>query len=723
MTWRLSEYNVMTTEPDGKNVVIANLFRGTCGIYTPIECYLLSVIDQLDDTHPFLERFAERGIIVNYDEKKAIESVSRLASSSGRSVSMTICPTTNCNFDCPYCFEEHKGGFMSDEVQRDVVSLAEKMINCSGAKYFGVTWFGGEPLMAPSVIENLTRELISLAEGAGAVYESNIITNGYLLDRDNIDLLHRCRVTNAQITLDGIGECHDKTRHLRGGGATFDRITENLRNNTIPFHVNIRHNVHAGNKKDVQKLKDYVEELARESGNDISYYAAPVHDSDSAKERGSDVRLLCNEDATDPELDKKYARLLSSRGVFCGAGRQHSVVIDERGLLYPCWDIVGKEELSYGTAADWDPNDAVRTASCPDNLTCFLNSSVPFDDAECKECKWLPVCAGGCPYQRLRGNKTCHTFKNREEEYVLALYEQLKNKKRIHTGVGQLYISGTEELAKKLFILNKREERIQMQFGDGVNKEALTRRILIQMIPDGIRSEAELPDDLNDLCEYMLTLRGTELNNTERRSFCEAARICQYLVSRSEVPHDKESLLALWDTSMRSEPVPPEFRPAHFRTEGEHIPFVHTENGKVPTGCKTFEPAEIPEAVDAIFSFIAESDLPLEIKAFSVISMFYHVHPFCDGNGHTGRLLMIAMLAEKYSVPTLMSFYQMLDDSNTRRVIGSIMINLHKDGDLCRSAEFYFNLLMEAQYRVIAMGYPKTGRIPSHEMQQLWRNA
>ena len=703
MTWRLSEYNVMTTEPGGENVVIANLLRGTCGIYTPIECYLLSVIDQLDDTHPFLRRFAERGLIVNYDEKQALESISRLESGSGRSISLTICPTTNCNFDCPYCFEEHKGGMMSDEVQRDVVSLAEKMLFCSGAKFFHVTWFGGEPLMAPSVIENLTREFIDIADRAGAIYKARIITNGYLLDRDNIDLLYRCRVTSAQITLDGIGEYHDKTRHLRGGGATFDKITENLRNNTIPFRINIRHNVHAGNRKDVPKLKEYVEELARESGNSISFYVAAVHDTDSAQERGSDVQLLCSEDISDPEFDRKHAKLLVSSGIYCGAGRKNHVVVDERGLLYPCWDIVGKEELSYGNAADWDPSDEVRTASCPDRLTCFLNSSVPFDDPECKECKWLPVCAGGCPHQRMRGNKTCHPFKGREAEYVLALYEQLQRRKRIATGVGQLYISGAAELEKKVSVLHMREESVQKQFSDGMTQKALARRILLQMIPDNIRSELVIPDDLNDLCEYMLTLRGTELNDKERRSFCEAAMICQYLISGAEVPQDRMGLLAFWDAATRSEPISPEFRPAHWRTEGEHIPFVHAGNGRVPLGCKTFEPAEIPDAIDAVFRFIAETDLPLEIKAFSVNGQIYHIHPFCDGNGHTGRLMMIAMLASEYSLPTLLNFYQLLDDSNTRRSVGGNMMMLHKDGNLARTADLYVDLLMEAQYGVIRL--------------------
>lgn len=51
----------------------------------------------------------------------------------------------NCNFACPYCFERHRTGMMSEKVQADVAALAEKMIDALSAKNLNVTWFGGEP--------------------------------------------------------------------------------------------------------------------------------------------------------------------------------------------------------------------------------------------------------------------------------------------------------------------------------------------------------------------------------------------------------------------------------------------------------------------------------------------------------------------------------------------------------------------------------------------------
>ena len=51
----------------------------------------------------------------------------------------------------------------------------------------------------------------------------------------------------------------------------------------------------------------------------------------------------------------------------------------------------------------------------------------PFEDSKCKDCPYLPICEGGCPYTRINneyfgGNKdTCHMAKNNLKE-LLELY-------------------------------------------------------------------------------------------------------------------------------------------------------------------------------------------------------------------------------------------------------------------------------------------------------------
>ena len=422
--WRVSRYNLIAPIPGTDKAAIANLFRGTCGAYTPIELYLLDELESLNEEHPILTRFRERGLIVNFDEREALSATGRMSCAAG-GVGLTICPTMGCNFDCPYCFENHHGGRMSQETQDDVVGLAERMMDAAGAKTLHVTWFGGEPLLAPEVIESLSRRLIALCGGKGAEYRASIVTNGYLLTQEIVDMLGEVRVGAAQITLDGIGAAHDRTRHLAGGGPTFDRIADNLRRLKLPFPVTIRHNVHAENREEIAALKDLTKELEKESGNRIRYYPALVTGNDASDGRGGDVSLLCGIEAGEIGIAREAHRFSAGRGTYCLAHHLFGLGIDEKGNLQKCWEDVDKPEHSFGTAARWDPKDPIRTADRPDQLTRYLATALPNGDEECRECVWLPACAGGCPNKRLYYERQCLPFKDEPEKYVLALYKRI----------------------------------------------------------------------------------------------------------------------------------------------------------------------------------------------------------------------------------------------------------------------------------------------------------
>ena len=427
--WHISRYNLSAPVPGTDNLAIANLYKGTCAEYSPLELYLLSVLETLREDHPIIDRFAKRGIITRTDERAALEMMGRAACAMPYGVGLTICPTMNCNFDCPYCFERHRPGKMTKEVQDDVVALAERMMDAAGGKHLSVTWFGGEPLLAPDVIESLSERLMALAKEKGAEYSAGIITNGYLLTQKNADMLGHCEVKNCQVTIDGLGATHDATRHLVGGGATFDRIIDNLRNVKLPFKVNIRQNVQESNLNEVEKVKELIGKLAEESGNNIIYAPAPVSSNDATRERGGEVGLLCGTDLSEIGLMQEAGRFAVGRGHYCGANILFSASIDEKGGLSKCWEAVGDPTLNYGNAHDWDPKDPLNTASDPDRLTMYLNTALPNGDEECRECVWLPMCVGGCPHRRLFFGKSCVAFREQPERYVLALHARIGKEK------------------------------------------------------------------------------------------------------------------------------------------------------------------------------------------------------------------------------------------------------------------------------------------------------
>ena len=428
--WRPSRYNMFAQIPGSNRVACTNVFNGSFAVYSKEELYLLSEVESLCMDHPIIEHFRKRGLIVNYDELKALDAMGRLSSASIPFVNLTICPTMECNFRCPYCYvsEGKVEGIMSSGVQDDILALAERMVDASRAKTLAVRWYGGEPLLAPSVIENLSTRLMKLAESRGIGYKAWMFTNGYLLTQDIADMLGRCKVEKVYITLDGIGSVHDRTRPLAGGGSSFDRILRNLREQRLPFHVNVRHNLHDGNKDQAEKLKKLIRQIAEESKNDLQYYGADVRDYFSEVK---DVQMLSAEDYSDLVKERYGGHISRSHGIHCDANTMWSVGVNPKGRLFKCWEFPNDEQMSFGSAATWKPEDPIGTADQPDEFTKYFTDFLPLQDPECRECKWLPVCLGQCAVLRFRHEGHCLFWKGKEEEYVLAIYRRMLRESKL----------------------------------------------------------------------------------------------------------------------------------------------------------------------------------------------------------------------------------------------------------------------------------------------------
>lgn len=425
--WRVSRYNVAAKIPDSKMVAIYNTYKRTCAEYSPLELFVMSVLDEVAEDHPLIGRLARRGVIANYDEREAFELQRRLdcTATHGGAVAITICPTLACNFECPYCFATRGRGKMSQQVQDDIVALAERMLDASHARTLTITWFGGEPLMATDVIEALSPRLISLANERGCEYVGWIFTNGYLLSNDVVDLLLRCHVTHVHIPLDGVGATNDATRRLVGGGPTYERILDNLALLKPPIYTLIRANTHEGNVGEVDELKQAVLAKAEEAGTNLNFYAAALVDVSPADETDSpmaDYAFHGIEVALRPES----RHVIVGKDHSCVGQNLWMVAIDDKGYLYKCGGkLCGQPKYAYGTARDWNPADPLATASNPDMLSKFLNTVVPSHEDKCYECVWLPQCGGGCPQLRLFGKPECPAYRGDPDAFVLAMHDRI----------------------------------------------------------------------------------------------------------------------------------------------------------------------------------------------------------------------------------------------------------------------------------------------------------
>lgn len=355
-----------------------------------------------------IENLKKGGFLIDpdLDELAAIRAAHYRARFGNRGFGLTIIPTLRCNFACDYCYENSKihstpddrGGLMSDEVCDNIVKLCEQRIEPKGT--FGVTWYGGEPLLAPQIIEKLTKEFIRICDEKEASYHAGIITNGYLLDEKNLELLKRCRVTFAQVTIDGPREVHDKRRCLKSGGGTYDRIMKNLLR--IPedsgLRIAIRINVDKRNEGRLAELLEDFRGRGLHRRENVSMSFGQVFQVDGACQDISTTCMATREFSgflvrtykTALDMGFKHTSYPSRMLGNCGAISTSSALVEPNGDVQNCWETVGHGDKRTGVLGP----DGIEQEG---NYVKWVGWS-PFNE-QCLACDIMPLCMGGCPYR------------------------------------------------------------------------------------------------------------------------------------------------------------------------------------------------------------------------------------------------------------------------------------------------------------------------------------
>ncbi len=158
---------------------------------------------------------------------------------------VTIAPTMACNFRCIYCFEQGRYGhkYMDSKTISNVIKFIEKRME--NAESLHISWFGGEPLLAMPVIEEISESVIAYCNAKNKKFDASIVTNGYFYTKEIAEKLKQLRVNKVQITIDGSRDIHNSRRPLINGGCTYDVIMENLVATKGIIPINIRINVDA----------------------------------------------------------------------------------------------------------------------------------------------------------------------------------------------------------------------------------------------------------------------------------------------------------------------------------------------------------------------------------------------------------------------------------------------------------------------------------------------
>jgi len=353
-------------------------------------------------------------------------------------VGLTLAPTMACNFACPYCYERPAPdgstrtgahAVMNESVQRAILDFVAQP--GEALRRLGVAWYGGEPLLAPQVLFPLSEKLRQIADSQGAQCTFTLVTNGYLLDEDpdTIPNLSRLQFRNVQVTLDGPPEVHNCRRRLKGSGQpTFGRIMSNVRRLVdAGIETTIRVNVDRENRADAERLLDcleaqqlhqarpYLGRVETATAGCQSVAGSCVSVEEFARQSGRFLRMVARRGfAVSPRM-RYPARSLQ----FCGALRPHSFVIDPDGDLYKCWNDVGDKDRACGNIVRHEES---RPRSQRMEEIRYLTWD-PFEYDECRACRFLPICLGGCPAAALRtGKPQCREWRYRLEEALRDYY-------------------------------------------------------------------------------------------------------------------------------------------------------------------------------------------------------------------------------------------------------------------------------------------------------------
>src|SRR5262249_52241116 len=184
-----------------------------------------------------LTELAEHGFVVadRETERLGLRQFFRDVREDTGTLKVTILTTLQCNFACDYCIQGDHGDYnkhaakMSPEMAAGVGAWVEGRPDAIAPRRLVLPFFGGEPLLNMPVLYSLAERLHAAANARGVDMRINIITNGLLLSREMVERLNPLGLSGIKITLDGDRDAHNRSRPLRGGQGTFDRIVANVR--------------------------------------------------------------------------------------------------------------------------------------------------------------------------------------------------------------------------------------------------------------------------------------------------------------------------------------------------------------------------------------------------------------------------------------------------------------------------------------------------------------
>lgn len=411
---KASYYNYFAKLENGKNILFNFLTNSMMEVkeeeLPEVQHILEHCNDELTGSRAEMRQLLEQRMYLVPDDADELQII-RIKNLSKRYdnlvYSLVLMPTLDCNFSCKYCFESHYKGFMSEQVKRGVINWAEKIARVS--KRLTIDWFGGEPMLDFSIIEEINGAVKQVCAKYNCFFVSAITTNGSLFTDEILRKIDDLRIANFQITVDGTPEFHNKYRPYRDGSGTFDVVFQNIFRilRETKANVAMRINVDCENIESATTLLDMIPTEYRTPRLLIAFKDIF---SDPGGQTGKEEEITKRR-VTYKEMKKLYFYAVQQGfNVFmpafriqdhhCASGDKNYFIVHPSGDLYRC-------------TVEFETGQKVGELLEDGNLrldsfaTARWIGYVPGDDERCAKCQFLPMCHGGCRYNRMMGKKPC----------------------------------------------------------------------------------------------------------------------------------------------------------------------------------------------------------------------------------------------------------------------------------------------------------------------------
>ena len=410
---KLSAFNVVIPTRKPGEYLLANVLSGAV---IGIDEELKSVIEKkdIDGLDPSISAgLQELGVIIpdHTDEYRIFKVKYEKRKYRADAHVFTLITTYACNLACPYCYEgkgEILKGSLNEDTRERAVKFIRNTLERTGAKRFSIALYGGEPLLNFDNSVYVLDSCFSWAEERGIKCINTILTNGTLLTPEKAEILHQYNTEAAQVTLDGPKHIHNTKRVYKNKKGTYDdiiRAVQVLRDEGI--RVGIRINIDAENKPYINELLDELEELGLKNvpvacGIVTEFQAclnySPCIQEEETRKTLSEFRSIVEKKGF---ATARVEQALEPRYIYCGSLSEETYILDPHADVYKCLTLVGLQEHCIGH---------INKEGLIEYTPVYYDwmSRDPLTIKECRECKLLPSCGGGCAAAAYERCKTYH---------------------------------------------------------------------------------------------------------------------------------------------------------------------------------------------------------------------------------------------------------------------------------------------------------------------------